>query len=335
MEEINAAEGILGHPLVLRVKDTQSLTEKTAGAVTDLIDNDKVAAIIGEIATDRSRVAAPIAQARGVPLISPGSANEQVTQAGDSVFRICYTDSFQAVVMAKFARSMQVQRAAILSDPSESLQRGARGDLQKRLPRSRRHDRRGEAYSPGDAGFGRQVDAIRAKIPRSSSCRATIPMRRASFAEHGRRDSTCRFSRDGGRVGFAGVSEDRRKRRGHTCYFSGHFSAENKAPNVAAFVQAFNQKATALRRHRWRRSATAPFVSPQTPSHVPAPRRVPPCGMRCSNKRFFRESPDHISLDANRQPRQERRDHPCGKRQVHLPRDRRALTKNFEDIFAR
>jgi branched-chain amino acid transport system substrate-binding protein len=26
------------------------------------------------------------------------------------------------------------------------------------------------------------------------------------------------------------------------CYFAGHFSAENQAPNVAAFVQAFTQK---------------------------------------------------------------------------------------------
>ncbi|HET7237483.1 MAG TPA: ABC transporter substrate-binding protein, partial [Terrimicrobiaceae bacterium] len=94
VEEINAATGVLGHPINLIVKDTESQTEKVAPVVTELIDTEKVAALIGEIATDRSLVAAPIAQERGIPMITPGATNEKVTATGNYIFRTCYTDAF-------------------------------------------------------------------------------------------------------------------------------------------------------------------------------------------------------------------------------------------------
>ena len=59
-EEINLAGGILGHPLTLIIKDTESQPEKTSAVVTDLINTEKVAALIGEITTDRSLVAATL-----------------------------------------------------------------------------------------------------------------------------------------------------------------------------------------------------------------------------------------------------------------------------------
>jgi len=36
-------------------------------------------------------------------MISPGSTNPDVTKDKDSIFRACFLDSFQGVVMAKFA----------------------------------------------------------------------------------------------------------------------------------------------------------------------------------------------------------------------------------------
>ena len=77
-EEINLAGGILGHPLTLIIKDTESQPEKTSAVVTDLINTEKVAALIGEITTDRSLVAATLAQSSGIPMITPSATGEKV-----------------------------------------------------------------------------------------------------------------------------------------------------------------------------------------------------------------------------------------------------------------
>lgn len=240
VEEINAAGGILGHPVVLKVKDTQSLPERTSTAVTELIENDKVAAIVGEIATDRSLVAAPIAQSRGIPLITPGSTNEKVTQTGDSIFRICYTDSFQAVVMAKFARSIEVERAALLFNAADPYSAELAAIFKKDFTAAGGTLVAEETYNPADLSFSRQLDAIRAKNPEVVFLPSYYP-------------DAARIIREARQVGldvpFLGTdgwdSSEFLKIGGSAvdnCYFSGHFSAENSSPNVAAFVQAFSQK---------------------------------------------------------------------------------------------
>src|SRR5205814_6750643 len=102
-EQLNAAGGIGGKKVRIIVEDDQSKPEEAATAVTKLINQDKVVALIGEVASSRSLAAAPIAQAAKVPMISPSSTNAKVTQVGDYVFRVCFIDEFQGLVMAKFA----------------------------------------------------------------------------------------------------------------------------------------------------------------------------------------------------------------------------------------
>ena len=61
------------------------------------------------------RAAAPVAQKYQIPLITPASTNERVTQVGDYIFRVCFIDPFQGEVLAKFAYNdlKAVRRAAI------------------------------------------------------------------------------------------------------------------------------------------------------------------------------------------------------------------------------
>ena len=116
VDEINEQGGVLDHPVNLIVKDTESRTELIASIVGELIDTEKVVALIGEITTDRTLAAAPLAQERGIPLITPSATNEKITAAGNYVFRACYTDAFQAAMMTKFARSLDVDKVAMLFD---------------------------------------------------------------------------------------------------------------------------------------------------------------------------------------------------------------------------
>src|SRR5436189_230947 len=81
-----------------------------------LLNQDRVIAVIGEVASSRSLAAAPSCQEAGVPMISPSSTNPKVTQVGDYVFRMCFIDPFQGTVMAKFAQSLNLKNVAILKD---------------------------------------------------------------------------------------------------------------------------------------------------------------------------------------------------------------------------
>ena len=60
-----------------------------------LISRDKVVALLGEVASGRSLEAAPICQENHIPMISPSSTNPKVTEVGDYIFRVCFTDHFR------------------------------------------------------------------------------------------------------------------------------------------------------------------------------------------------------------------------------------------------
>ncbi len=102
VEEANAAGGVLGRKLELVTEDNQTMPGQSATAAKKLISRDKVVALIGEVSSGRSLEAAPIAQASRIPMIAPAATNPKVTQSGTYIFRVCFFDSFQAKVIAKF-----------------------------------------------------------------------------------------------------------------------------------------------------------------------------------------------------------------------------------------
>src|SRR5947208_14498458 len=124
-DEINKAGGINGRQLTILSEDDEGRPEKAATVATKLIDQDKVVALVGEVASGNSLAAAPKAQAAKVPMISPSSTNPAVTQVGDYIFRVCFIDPFQGEVMAKFAaNTLKAKRAAILFDSNSDYSKG-------------------------------------------------------------------------------------------------------------------------------------------------------------------------------------------------------------------
>src|SRR5262245_16236847 len=104
VNEINAQGGINGKKVAIRLYDDQGKPEEAANAVTRLIAQDGVKVILGEVASTNSLAMAPKAQAAQVPMITPSSTNPKVTEVGDYIFRVCFIDPFQGLVMAKFAK---------------------------------------------------------------------------------------------------------------------------------------------------------------------------------------------------------------------------------------
>ncbi len=126
IEELNAAGGLLGKKLKLVTEDNQSKKGESATATKKLISQSKVVALLGEVASSRSLEMASICQQMKIPQISPSSTNPKVTQSGDYIFRVCFTDQFQGGdVLSKFAlESLKAKHVAIITDVSQAYSVG-------------------------------------------------------------------------------------------------------------------------------------------------------------------------------------------------------------------
>ena len=166
IDEINAAGGILGRRVTLICEDNHSKAGESATIVRKFISRDKVAAVLGEVVSGRSLEAAPICQENKVLMISPSSTNPQVTRAGDFIFRVCFLDSFQGPILARFARtSLKAERVAILTDVQSPYSVGLAQYFQERFQADGGTIVAERKYSGGDKDFKAQLTAIRAARP--------------------------------------------------------------------------------------------------------------------------------------------------------------------------
>src|SRR3990172_6895714 len=147
---------------VIKIGEYGSLTGATA--VKKLINQDKVIAVLGEVASSRSLAAAPICQEAKIPMITPSSTNPKVTQVGDFIFRVCFIDPFQGEVMAKFAyNTLKIKRAAILRDIKNDYSVGLADYFKDIFTKLGGQIVADESYSEGDIDFRAQLTSVKTK----------------------------------------------------------------------------------------------------------------------------------------------------------------------------
>jgi branched-chain amino acid transport system substrate-binding protein len=165
-DEINKAGGINGRQIQILSEDDEGRPEKAATVVTKLIDQDRVIALLGEVASGNTLAAAPKAQAAKVPMISPSSTNPAVTQVGDYISRVCFIDPFQGDVMAKFAvNTLKAKKAAIMLDFNSPYSRGLTEFFEASFKKLGGEIVDKQSYTQGDRDYKGQLTAIRAKSP--------------------------------------------------------------------------------------------------------------------------------------------------------------------------
>jgi len=165
-DEINKAGGINGRQITILTEDDEGRPEKAATVVTKLINQDRVVALLGEVASGNTLAAAPKAQAAKVPMISPSSTNPAVTQVGDYISRVCFIDPFQGAVMAKFAaNTLKAKKAAIMLDFNSPYSRGLTEFFEASFKKLGGEIIDKQSYTQGDRDYKGQLTAIRAKNP--------------------------------------------------------------------------------------------------------------------------------------------------------------------------
>ena len=136
VDEWNAKGGVLGKKIIPIVEDSQCTADPAVNAANKVIDQDGVKFIVGEVCSSASIPVSLIAEEKGIVQISPTSTNANVTLNLDGstkkyVFRACFIDPFQGLVMAKFAIDKGFKKAFVMADQGNDYVRGLAEEFEK------------------------------------------------------------------------------------------------------------------------------------------------------------------------------------------------------------
>lgn len=245
VDELNAGGGVLGRPIELVVEDDRSLPGESATAAKKLISRDRVVALVGECSSARTLEAAVVAQASGVPLVTPASTSPRVTRVGDAIFRVCFTDAFQGDVIATFARRrLGLKRAALLVDATAPYSVGLAESFARRFTALGGEIVARQTYGGADTDFRGQLTAIRVERPDALFLPGYYVA--AGLVARQARDLGLRTTLLGG-DGFEApqlleIGGDALE----GAYYSTHFATESANPRSRRFVASFLKRYGAL-----------------------------------------------------------------------------------------
>ena len=247
IDEINAKGGVLGKQVRIIVEDNQSRSEQVTTVVKKLINQDKVVAILGEVASARSNAGSAVCEAAGIPMVSPSSTNPDVTvdprtqQTKPYTFRVCFIDPFQGTVMARFTRDfMKFDKVAILRDVKQDYSVGLANYYTKEFTANGGTIVRDDSYQGGDTDFRAQLTSLKSVNPQA----IFVP---GYYNDAG---NICRQARSLGLnmpiLGGDGWSHPSLMELGgdavQGAYISDHFSAEDTTAMIRAFVQSYQKR---------------------------------------------------------------------------------------------
>lgn len=166
VDQINEAGGINGRQIKLIILDDKGDATEAANITRRLIDRERVEVIMGPVITPCVLAASPIAQAAGVPLITPTGTGDTITSIGDMVFRAAYKDSFQGETMAQFARNnLKLDTVAIIYDVGNDYSTGLMNSFRQKFQDLGGKIVSVESYATNDNDFSAQLTSIAMRNP--------------------------------------------------------------------------------------------------------------------------------------------------------------------------
>ena len=147
------------------LEDTQGTPKGSAEAINKLITTNKVQVVIGEVKSSDTLAASAAAEDKKIPLLTHASTNDTITKGKNFVSRICFIDSFQGEVMARFASgTLKAKTAMIIVDSDSDYSRGLQESFRKAFSKSGKIVAE-VAYSAKDTDFTAQLTKVRKEKP--------------------------------------------------------------------------------------------------------------------------------------------------------------------------
>ncbi len=166
VEEVNAAGGVKGKKVKVLYEDDKSTTQEASQKVRQLIDRDKVLAILGEVASSRSLAGGLIANTSHVPMVTPSSTAVEVTQGREWVFRTCFTDEQQGQVAARFVKNeMKKTKAGVFYAAQDTYSSGLARSFRDEFKKLGGTIVIDKGYQKGETNYTTYLNELKAASP--------------------------------------------------------------------------------------------------------------------------------------------------------------------------
>ncbi len=166
IEDINKSGGILGRKVVGIIRDDLGAPPKSIQNMTELIDNEKVDAVVGPANSGNALAWLHIPQQRKIPVVVPIATGSDITlryakEAQNYLFRVSMVDREQIALLAAYAvKASKTQKIAILADSTGYGQGGIK-DATEVLALHNVKPVIVEKYGPKDTDMTSQLAKIR------------------------------------------------------------------------------------------------------------------------------------------------------------------------------
>lgn len=239
IEEINAAGGINGKPIVLVSEDDEGNPDKTVNAFKKLSTKDGVKVVIGSLTSGCTQAITTLSQASKVVQIAPAATAPAITDAGDFIFRACFIDPFQGTVGGKFAaETLGKKRAAILYDIGNDYSVGLADNFKIAFTKAGGSIVSEESYATNDKDFNAQLTKIKNANPDVvylPDYYGTVALIAKQLRAQGINVPMV------GADGWDGLTSN----AGDEVlggYYSNHYAVDSTEPTVKKFVESFRAK---------------------------------------------------------------------------------------------
>lgn len=166
VEQTNAAGGVKGKKVRVLYEDDKSTTQEASQKVRQLIDRDKVVALLGEVASSRSVAGGLIANTSKVPMVSPSSTSVEVTQGREWVFRTCYTNDQQGAVAARFVKeTLKKTKLGVFYVAQDTYSSGLARSFREEFKRLGGEIVADKAYPKGETNFRTYLSELKQSSP--------------------------------------------------------------------------------------------------------------------------------------------------------------------------
>lgn len=136
VDEINKAGGIDGKQITVVSKDNKSDNAEAATVVSNLINNDKVNAVIGSMTSGAVKSMTPNITKGAVPLVTPAGTDDTLTvtngEVNEYIFRSTFQDSYQGKVLANYTTNeLKAKKVVLYYDNSSDYAKGIAKSFEK------------------------------------------------------------------------------------------------------------------------------------------------------------------------------------------------------------
>lgn len=239
VKEVNANGGVLGQQIELVTLDEKGDVNEAMTAFNNLASQG-VVAVIGDVTTKPCIAVSELAQEIGMPMLTPTGTGPEITEAGDYVFRTCFTDTYQGTIMAEFSsQNLGIETVAVMTNNSDDYSRGVSDEFIAKCEENGIEVVAQEGYGSTDQDFNAQVTKIASLNPDA----LFIPDYYNTVALIVEQARTAGYNNTimgvDGWDGVLDVIGEDKLSLVDGCYFCNHYSPDSTDEKVVTFVDAY------------------------------------------------------------------------------------------------